>query len=33
MAWAGIILGVIDIVLLVVLLAVSSHHSFSWHVG
>jgi hypothetical protein len=33
MAWAGLVLGIIDIVLLVVLLAASAHHSFSWHVG
>jgi hypothetical protein len=33
MAWAGIVLGVVDIVLFVVLLAVASHHGFSWHVG
>jgi hypothetical protein len=33
MAWAGLILGVIDVVLIVVLLATAKHHSFSWHVG
>jgi hypothetical protein len=34
MALAGVILGVIDIVLFVVLLAVASRgHSVSWHVG
>jgi Domain of unknown function (DUF4190) len=33
MAWAGVILGLADILILVVLLAALPHHSFSWHVG
>jgi hypothetical protein len=33
MAWAGLILGAIDVVLIIVLLAVANHHSFSWHMG
>jgi Domain of unknown function (DUF4190) len=33
MAWVGLILGIIDVVVLVVLLAASAHHSFSWHAG
>jgi Domain of unknown function (DUF4190) len=33
MAWAGLILGIVDIVVLVVILALAKHHSFSWHVS
>jgi hypothetical protein len=33
MAIAGLILGVVDIVLFIVVIAASSHHGVSWHVG
>ena len=33
MALAAVILGIADVVLFVVLLAVAAHHGFSWHVG
>lgn len=33
MSWTGLVLGIIDILVLVVLVAVASHHNFSWHVG
>jgi hypothetical protein len=33
MALAGLILGIIDVVLILVLLLTAKHHSFSWHVG
>ena len=33
MALAAVILGIVDVVLFVVLLAVAAHHGFSWHVG
>jgi hypothetical protein len=32
-AWAGLILGVIDVILLIVVLASSRHYAFSWHAG
>jgi hypothetical protein len=33
MAWAGIVLGIIDILIIVALFAAAPHHTFSWHVG
>lgn len=33
MSWAGVVLGIIDILLFAVLIAAASHHSFSWHAG
>lgn len=32
-AWAGLILGVIDVVLLIVVLVSARHHAFGWHAG
>ncbi|WP_034262526.1 DUF4190 domain-containing protein [Actinospica robiniae] len=33
MALAAVILGIVDIVLFVVIIAAASHHSASWHFG
>jgi hypothetical protein len=33
MAIAGLILGIIDIILFIVVIAASSRHGFSWHMG
>jgi hypothetical protein len=32
-ATAGLVLGIVDIVLLIVVIAAASGHSFSWHAG
>jgi hypothetical protein len=33
MAWAGLILGIIDVALFIVVLVAAKHHGFSWHVS
>jgi Domain of unknown function (DUF4190) len=33
MAWAGLILGVIDVLGFIVILALARHHGFYWRVG
>lgn len=33
MAWAGLILGIIDVVLLIVVLVSARHYAFGWHAG
>jgi Domain of unknown function (DUF4190) len=33
MAMAGLIIGVVDVLLFVIVLAVATHHGFSWHIG
>jgi hypothetical protein len=33
MAWAGLILGIVDVLAIIVILAAAPHHMFYWHVG
>jgi hypothetical protein len=33
MSWAGVVLGIVDIVILVGVYAAVPHHAFTWHAG